>query len=184
MKIRYGGQEYTQKTARRGAAPLHMIEMQAQSRRAEVRELLPDGEPLSLSVLSRWGKEIDAWVRDVARWQRAATDGTQTADDEPTPPECATWMTVVSLYLTLRSGGWQGTLLDAAAIPEGEVRYVREVSDGLADEPDDDEDGEGASEAADPTSAASPAGPETSDDAASLDESPAVAAAGEREPLT
>lgn len=184
MKIRYGGVEYTQRRVQAGAAPLHVIELQAQSRRAEVRALLPDGEPLSLSVLTRWGREAQAYGAALARWERARRDGTATEADQPDPPECAVWLGVVNLYLTLRSGGWQGTLLDAAAIPDGDVKYVREVADTLTDEPDgDDEDGE-ASTSADPTSPGSPGGPATSEFGASPDGSPEPPDDVEHEPLT
>lgn len=186
MKIRYDGVEYTQRRIQAGAAPLHIIELQAQSKRPEVRALLPDGEPLSLSVLTRWGREAQAYGAALGRWERARKDGTATDADQPDPPDCAVWLGVVNLYLTLRSGGWQGTLLDAAAIPDGDVRYIREVSDTLTDEPDDDgEDGEVAT-SADPTVPGSPGGPATSGSDASPDESPAAAEAtgAVYEPLT
>lgn len=184
MKIRYGGVEYTQRRVQAGAAPLHVIELQAQSKRAEVRALLPDGEPLSLSVLTRWGREAQAYGAALARWERARRDGTATEADQPDPPECAVWLGVVNLYLTLRSGGWAGTLLDAAAIPDGDVKYIREVADTLTDEPDgDDEDGEAAT-SADPTLPGSPGGPAISESGASPDGSPVAAVVVEHEPLT
>jgi hypothetical protein len=169
VKIVYQGVDYRQVTAQRGAAPLHIIEMQAQSKRADLRELLPDGA-LSLGVLQRWSREAQEYGTAVARWERDVKAGAATPGDEPSPPDCAVWLSVVNLFLTLRSGGWRGTLRDAAEIPQGDVRYVREVGD-LADEPDLDDEQEG-DDAPDPTRPASPAGPATSGDDASPAGSP------------
>ena len=170
MKIVYKGVDYPQRTVRRGAAPLHLIEMQAQSKRPAVRELI--GEPLTLGVLHQWSKEAEAYGAAVRRWQRDVKAGVAGPEDEPQVPDCALWLSVVTLFLTLRAGGWEGTLLDAAAIPESEVRYVREVLDGADDE--DDEGGDEDSDAGapvDPSRPASPDGPGTSDVGASLAES-------------
>ena len=65
MKIVYKGIDYRQVTAQRGAAPLHIIEMQAQSKRADLRALLPDGEMLGLGTLPRWAREAETWRRAV-----------------------------------------------------------------------------------------------------------------------
>jgi hypothetical protein len=173
MKIVYRGVDYRQVTAQRGAAPLHIIEMQAQSKRSDLRDLLPDGA-LSLGVLQRWSREAQAYAVDVARWERDVKAGAAGAVDEPSTPDCAVWLSVVNLFLTLRSGGWRGTLRDAAEIPLEDVRYVREVGD-LVDEPDVDDAQEG-DEMPDPTRPASPAGPATSGDDASHDGAPVASA--------
>lgn len=161
MKIVYDGVDYRQITATRGAAPLHLIEMQAQSKSNALRGLLPEGG-LSLSLLQRWSRDAQAYAVAVARWERAAKAGDTV--EEPAPPDCALWLTVVNLFLSLRAGGWQGTLLDAAAIPQGDVRYVREVGDAtaLADDTLD-----GVDDAPDPTSRVSLDGPATPGDDAS-----------------
>ena len=172
MKIVYKGVDYKQVTAQRGAAPLHIIEMQAQSKRADLRALLPDGETLGLGTLHRWAQEAEAYGRAVRAWERGGKTG-----DEPSPPECAVWLQLVNLFLTLRSGGWEGTVLDAAAIPPAELRWVREVLDGATNEPDDDESDDATGEASDPTVPASPGGPATSVPDAALDVSPEVASA-------
>lgn len=172
MKIVYKGVDYKQVTAQRGAAPLHIIEMQAQSKRADLRALLPDGETLGLGTLHRWAREAEAYGRAVRAWERGGKTG-----DEPSPPECAVWLQLVNLFLTLRSGGWEGTVLDAAAIPPVELRWVREVLDGATNEPDDDESDDATSEASDPIVPASPGGPATSVPDAALDVSPEVASA-------
>ena len=167
MKIVYQGVDYKQVTTQRGAAPLHIIEMQAQSKRADLRALLPDGETLGLGTLHRWAREAEAYGRAVRAWERAGKVG-----DEPSPPECAVWLQIVNLFLTLRAGGWEGTVLDAAAIPPIELRWVREVLDGSTDEPDDNEGGDETGEAVDPTLPASPGGPATSASAVAPDASP------------
>jgi len=175
MKIVYQGVDYTQRTAQRGAAPLHLIEMQAQSKQAKVRELI--GEPLTLGVLHHWSKEAGAYGVAVRRWQRDVKAGAAGPEDEPQVPDCALWLGVVNLFLTLRAGGWEGTLLDAACIPESEVRYVREVLDGA--DVEDDEDGDEDADAGapvDPSEPASPDGPGTRDVGASPVESPAPSA--------
>lgn len=166
MKIVYQGVDYTQRTAQRGAAPLHLIEMQAQSKQAKVRELV--GELLTLGVLHRWSKEAGAYGAAVRRWQRDVKAGAAGPEDEPQVPDCALWLGVVNLFLTLRAGGWEGTLLDAASIPESEVRYVREVLDGadVEDDEDSDEDAD-AGAPVDPSEPASPDGPGTRDVGAS-----------------
>jgi hypothetical protein len=176
MKIVYQGVDYRQVTAQRGAAPLHIIEMQAQSKRADLRELLPDGA-LSLGVLLRWSREAQAYGAAVARWERDVKAGAATADDEPSPPDCAVWLSVVNLFLTLRSGGWRGTLRDAAEIPQGDVRYVREVGDLDEHDAGADDEQEG-NEAPDPTRPAAPDGPATSGSDASLDGSPVASEPG------
>lgn len=175
MKIVYKGVDYRQVTAQRGAAPLHIIEMQAQSKRADFRALLPDGETLGLGTLHRWAREANDWRRAVRAWERAVKAGTAVATDEPPPPDCAVWLGVVNIFLTLRAGGWEGTVLDAMAIPQEEIRYVREVLD-VADEPDDDEGDDATGEAPDPTSPASPGGPATSASDVALDASPEIGA--------
>lgn len=171
MKIVYKGVDYKQVTAQRGAALLHIIEMQAQSKRADLRALLPDGETLGLGTLHRWAREAEAYGRAVRAWERGGKTG-----DEPSPPECAVWLQLVNLFLTLRAGGWEGTVLDAAAIPPIELRWVREVLDGATDEPDDDESDDATGEASDPTLPASPGGPATSASDVALDVSPEVEA--------
>jgi len=173
VKIVYQGVDYRQVTAQRGAAPLHIIELQAQSKRPDLRDLLPDGA-LSLGVLQRWSREAQEYGAAVARWERDVKAGMAAPDDEPSPPDCAVWLSVVNLFLTLRAGGWRGTLRDAAEIPQGGVRYVREVGD-LADGPGVDDEQEG-DEAPDPTRPASPAGRATSGNDASPAGSPAASA--------
>lgn len=164
MKIVYGGRDYKQITSQRGAAPLHLIEMQAQSKRPELRALLPDGEPLGLGVLHRWSKEAAAYGSALERWQADVKAGLRGADDEPGPPECATWLTVINLFLTLRAGGWEGSVLDAAAIRDGDVRYVREVLDTAYDGPSGDDEADVAGGGSpDPSLPASPDGPGISD---------------------
>lgn len=172
MKIVYKGVDYKQVTAQRGAAPLHIIEMQAQSKRADLRALLPDGETLGLGTLHRWAREAEAYGRAIRAWERGGKTG-----DEPSPPECAVWLQIVNLFLSLRAGGWEGTVLDAAAIPPVELRWVREVLDGATNEPDDDESDDVTGEASDPTVPASPGGPATSVPDVALDVSPEVASA-------
>lgn len=154
MKIRYDGVEYEQITVQRGAAPIHLIEMRAQSERAG--DLMPDG-PLGLVLLGRYAREARAYGRSVEAWKTAVAAGTATEDDEPEAPDCAVWLSVANLFVTLRQGGWEGSLLDVAAIPPGDVEYIAEPLDGALDDGSTD-----ATEVeADPTVPASSGGPGT-----------------------
>lgn len=154
MKVRIRGVEYD--VRRMGnAAPLHMIELQAQSKKLD-----PPGWRISKLRLAE--RESRAYTRAQlayeelhAAWVAAGSDP-DLEPVEPDEPETVWIALAMMTFLTMRAGGTKITLEDAAEIGLGEMEWIADA--------DDQADDAGEVEA-DPTTPgpAEPAGPVTPD---------------------
>lgn len=155
MKVRIRGVEYD--VRRLGnAAPLHMIELQQQS-----RKLVEGG--WKVSALRAAERDSRAYTRatlayEAAReaWEAAGADP-ETEPLEPDEPD-SVWVALATMtFLTMRAGGTKISLEDAASIGLEEMEWIPDA--------DDQADDAGEAVVPDPTTPgpAEPAGPVTPD---------------------
>ena len=128
MKVRIRGEEYD--VRRLGnAAPLHMIELQQQS-----KKLVEGGWKISaLRAAERdsraYTRAQQAYEAEHAAWV-AAGGSPETEPIEPDEPD-SVWVALATMtFLTMRAGGTKISLEDAASIGLGEMEWI----------PDDDDD--------------------------------------------
>lgn len=143
MKLLIRGVEYDARNIQ-NAAPLHMIELQQQSK------AIIDGG-WKISALRAADRDAKVYARARKVWEEAGAD----PDAEPDEPD-SLWVALATMtFLTMRAGGTKISLEQAAEIPFGEMRWVPEPGDPTVDEGEGDE--------ADPTTPGlpAPAGPET-----------------------
>lgn len=157
MRIIIRGKEY-ERVGMDTCAPLHMIELQQQSKR------LVDGGGLSTSKLRRIDREgrdyaraRKRWVDDVEAWRAAGADP-DLEPEEPDEPDNLFVSIAMLVFLSIRGAGEPITFEAAASIPLGAIAFAADPGDpDPADELDDDE----GDDDADPSSPAT-GGPVTS----------------------
>lgn len=152
MRVKIRGVEYDVRRLA-NAAPLHMIELQQQS-----KKLVEGG--WKISALRAAERDSRAYTRRqleheaaVEAWEAAGADP-ETEPVEPDEPD-SVWVALATMmFLTMRAGGTKITLEDAASIGLSELEWIPDV--------DDQADDAGEVEA-DPTTPgpAAPAGPVT-----------------------
>lgn len=163
MRIIIRGKEY-ERVGIDSCAPLHMIELQQQSKR-----LIEDGG-LSTSRLRRIDREGRDYARARKRWAdavdewRAAGADPDLEPEAPDEPDSLFVSIAMLVFLSIRGAGEPITFEAAASIPLGAISFAADPGDpDPADELDEDEDDD-----ADPSSPAT-GGPVTSAAGASPD---------------
>ena len=121
MKLVIDGVEYSA-VNHHGAPPLHMIELQQQS-----KSLIEGG--LGMSRIERIGRDAARYQREHAAWRERLEAGDATEDDAPLSPDDAHISIAVVVFLTLRGAGQRITFADAAEISPERMVWRSEPDD-------------------------------------------------------
>lgn len=139
MRIIIRGKEY-ERVGMDTCAPLHMIELQQQSKR------IVDGGGLSTSRLRKieragrdYARARKRWADAVEAWEAAGADPAL-EPEQPDEPDDTFVSIAMLVFLSIRGAGEPITFEAAASIPLGEIAFAKDAGDPAVDELDDDED--------------------------------------------
>lgn len=132
MKLEIGGKRYDM-CDENTCNMLHMMELQQQA-----RDILPGGS--GMNALRKLRQEGIEYRRKLIRYNAEQAAGQN--PEEPDIPDGMLAMTAVIVFLSRRAAGDNVTFREAANLPFGEVKYIREDGDQdpLRDDGDDAED--------------------------------------------